>query len=110
MGFAELTRHDLNSMVKNAADSIGYLVQNVSASTVDATSGPSMGPPDGAIYEILATATIFLQTPACGFNDLGVPNQGTYLRETRVYRNYVGGNLVSSDTKNVDTFTSCYEP
>src|SRR5579862_4258887 len=72
-------------------------------------TGPTIGPPGGTSYEILATATVFLQTPHCGFNDIGVPNQGKFLRETRVYRTYVGGKLVSSDTKNIDTFTSCYE-
>ncbi|MGF6149794.1 aerolysin family beta-barrel pore-forming toxin [Pseudomonas fluorescens] len=72
-----------------------------------ADEGPTIGAPDGTSYEILYTTQSYEPSPACGFNDLGLPNLGIYSSEARQYRTYANGQLVNQWQETVKTFVGC---
>lgn len=69
--------------------------------------GDTIGPPDGTKYQIISTSTFTRMSPACGFNDLGLPNGGNFKSETRRYETWVNGALVAQWTDTVETFLGC---
>jgi hypothetical protein len=69
---------------------------------------PSIGPPpDGVVYEVVYTTQTTHPTPACGFNDVGVPNPANYSVEARRYHQYLNGVQVAEWMDTVETFASC---
>jgi hypothetical protein len=69
---------------------------------------PSIGsPPDGMSYRVLGTSTIVRPYPACGYNDVSLPNPALFTIETRIVEHHAGGLLVSSYQEIRETFTSC---
>jgi hypothetical protein len=71
------------------------------------SEGPTIGPADGIVYEIVSSSKITRPTPACGFNDISVPNSGAYSVETRRYHQYANGSQVAEWMDTVETFDSC---
>jgi len=72
--------------------------------------GPVIGPPDGIHYQVLYSYPRYEPTPACGFNDLSIPNQGEFNVEVREYSHYIGGSLVRQWRDEVSTFSRCHLP
>jgi hypothetical protein len=70
-------------------------------------NGGTIGPQDGTYYEVIATRQEERQSPFCGYNDFGLPNSAIYQIETRQYRQYIQGSLVSTWQEDVDTFLYC---
>lgn len=69
--------------------------------------GPSIGPPDGTHYTVISSSTVSKPTPACGFNDVSIPNNGNFSLEQRHYETWAGGQLVAIWDQTVETFQGC---
>jgi hypothetical protein len=69
--------------------------------------GPSIGRPNGTTFTVVSTSTMVKPTPACGFNDLSLPNMGTFLVQGRQYETWLDGMLVATWPEQVETFQSC---
>lgn len=54
----------------------------------------SMRSAEGIVYRVVETRDVVEPTPACGFNDLGAPNNGRFRIETRIYEEYRDGRKV----------------
>lgn len=70
-------------------------------------SGPTIGSPDGISYTVTSVRQETRPSPACGFNDIGLANPGTFQIESRHYRNYANGQLLSEWDEDVETFLQC---
>ena len=67
-----------------------------------------IGPPNGTHYEVLYTSTVLRPTPACGFGDIGAPNNGVFRVEAREYSTYADGVLLARWQEFVEVFESCW--
>ena len=70
-------------------------------------SGDTIGPADGVSYQVVSSHEELQSTAECGFNDLGVPNNGIFMVETRDYTEYENGVLVKTWTEDVSTLSRC---
>ena len=70
-------------------------------------NGPSMGPADGTSYQVMSSTEVTIMDPACGFNDIGVPNAAVHKSEARHYSTFSNGALVSQWDETVDSFLRC---
>ena len=62
---------------------------------------------DGVHYRIDKVQKIHKQTTNCGYNDLGVPNLGLFMRQFRTYFEYRGGRIVRTWSRTHDRFVRC---
>jgi len=63
---------------------------------------------DGVYYTVLYTTTIYKPDCAhCGYNQLSIPRQAEYRRETRQYTQYRAGKVVRVWAQDVDIFVRC---
>jgi hypothetical protein len=70
-------------------------------------AGATIGPADGVSYQVVSSSEVEVMDPACGFNDIGVPNGAIHLSEARHYTNYANGVLVAQWDETSDTFLRC---
>jgi hypothetical protein len=71
---------------------------------------PTIGPADGVTYEITSTSQVYDPAPECGFNDLGVPILGEYMKETRRYHQWSHGTEERAWDETTTTFKDCKGP
>src|SRR4051812_9520457 len=82
-------------------------MQQVSAQTDNEDKAPS----EDVHYTIISTTTRnFVDPAACGYNDLGMPNNAVYSIEVRAYKKYKDGEIVDSWTEEYKIFDHCFEP
>ena len=74
---------------------------------ITADDPPQIGPPDGIHYIVTSQREETKPSVACGFNDVGVPNMGKFLIETRQYEEYRSGKLIRSWSETIETFREC---
>ena len=72
------------------------------------TSGATVGPPDGVVYEVVSQFEVLKPAVQCGFNRLSFPNPGVFAEETRVYREYRNGQVVRSWQDSFSRFERCH--
>jgi hypothetical protein len=75
------------------------------------SNGPQIKAMEGVSCKIIRTETV-LKTNCveCGFNDLSMPKQGFFKRETLQCEEWRNGNRLRSWTDTKDTFLYCHEP
>lgn len=122
LGFNEITefRVPVESLEEQSA--IGFEKLN-SISSVDQqarllrfppspeSDGPVIGPiANGVSYEIIYSRPFVRPDVRCGYNDIGVPNLGTFNAEGRQYYHHVNGQLVRTWTAEEERWIGCYNP
>lgn len=95
-------------------------LSRVSASTAKTVShdriepiapGPVISAPEGTSCEVLWTNQVYKPAPICGFNDVGIPNQGIYNQENKTCRTYSNGQLINQEARTDETFSGqCWTP
>jgi hypothetical protein len=104
--------NNLGASLKNSFKALPLNAKSLTAGKADKAAisdgDPTIGPADGTSYTVLFTTQVAKPSPAqCGFGDFGNPLTGLYTVETREYRTYVNGTLVSDRMENVETFVMC---
>lgn len=86
-----------------------FFLTTLLLSSLSANATPTIGAPDGTVYEVVSTKTVYKPAPfECGYNDISVPNQGRYERQQRRYTTYVNGTRIKSWMKTQDVFVECH--
>lgn len=74
-------------------------------------NGPQLKAPEGVYSNVIRTETVVkTNCVECGFNDLSLPKQGFFKRETIQFEEWKNGTKVRSWTDTKDTFLYCHEP
>jgi len=105
--------HDMSELafeghtLRTAATSSPSFTAATSSRSSVAVQGDTIGPADGISYQVISSSVIMRMTPACGFNDIGLPNGGNFLVEIRQYTQYQNGVLIAQWSSTEETFQGC---
>lgn len=105
----EKHQHPINEPA-NVQTSVIQLVKRtllVETYSIPRVAGAEIGNPDGIHYTIVSTSETTRPSPACGFNDLGLPNPAVFTVENRYYQEYSDGKVLRAWSDEVEIFKEC---